>query len=352
MLILNGNTPDDAVADVAEGCSKRSPRSSGKPTTPPAARRHHPLSCRRTPTPWARSSMASCDFAVRSGLKLQDVPRCSRRGFASRAGGGRSAHQEEGPTADEIMSEFHMPDSEVREFLRWRRQEALASKRIMVMNASEKIKLATKGNKEARGILIRDSNKLVSVRHPQSAHHRRRDPHAGAEQGRRGRRTEGDSYSKREGSQIRHQVALVKNPKVPQGVSMRLVSTLHEQDEEPGQGQECSWKCSDARQEADGEEDRAEARRRKVAAYLVQRPRRRWSENRSRGAPVARQPTGGVLVAHRRKANAANGDASAARRSPSCGELYLALGDFVDFQLVALGCRLAECIEGRLQEAA
>jgi len=105
------------------------------------------------------------------------------------------------------------------------------SKRIMQMNVSEKIKLATKGNKEARGILIRDSNKLVSVAVIRSPRITDGEVLSQAQS-----KTCIDDvlrviYSNREWlRKYAIKLALVKNPKVPQGVSMRLINTLHEHD--------------------------------------------------------------------------------------------------------------------------
>jgi len=135
-----------------------------------------------------------------------------------------------GTTAEAILQEFSevgdegAPPMEEGKRLNF-------SQRIMKMNIAEKIKLATKGNKEARAILIRDSNKLVSVAVIRSP---------GLTDGevlmQAGNKTCQDDvlrviYNDREWTK-KYQVklALVKNPKVPQAIGMRLLGTLRESD--------------------------------------------------------------------------------------------------------------------------
>jgi hypothetical protein len=105
------------------------------------------------------------------------------------------------------------------------------SKRIMSMNISEKIKLATKGNKEARGILIRDSNKLVSVAVIRSPRITDGEVLAQAQSKTCNEDVLRVIYTNREWlRKYAIKLALVKNPKVPQGVSMKLMGTLYEHD--------------------------------------------------------------------------------------------------------------------------
>ena len=105
------------------------------------------------------------------------------------------------------------------------------TQRIMKMSIAEKIKLATLGNKEARSILLRDSNKLVAVAAIRSP-----------------RITEGEVmmmaanravnddvlrviYNNREWTKdYRVKLGLVKNPKTPMALSMRFLATLRETD--------------------------------------------------------------------------------------------------------------------------
>lgn len=242
LLILNGNTPDDAVAAVAENCSKRTAEIIGQNQL--RLLRHDDIIRSLAKNPEAAGALIDgvCDFAVRSGMMLEDVPQMLEARV--RLFGPQAATQpppQEGPTADQIMAEFSMPDPVTEAAAAAAAEEAAPpmeegkklslSKRIMSMNVSEKIKLATKGNKEARGILIRDSNKLVSVAVIRSP-----------------RITDGEVlaqaqnkicvddvlrviYSNREWlRKYSIKLALVKNPKVPQGVSMRLIATLHEHD--------------------------------------------------------------------------------------------------------------------------
>lgn len=237
MLILNGNTPDDAIAAVAEGCSKRTAETIGQNQL--RLLRHDDIIRQLAKNPNAVGALIGgvCDFAVRSGMTLEDVPQMLEARV--RLFGPQVAAQprpKEGPTADDIMAEFSMPDPdgapEPEGISTMEDAKKLSlSKRIMAMNVSEKIKLATKGNKEARSILMRDSNKLVSVAVIRSP-----------------RITDGEVltqaqskiciddvlrviYSNREWlRKYAIKLALVKNPKVPQGVSMRLIGTLHEHD--------------------------------------------------------------------------------------------------------------------------
>lgn len=241
MLILNGNTPDDALAAVAENCSKRTAEIIGQNQL--RLLRHDEIIRSLARNPEAAGALIDgvCDFAVRNGLMLEDVPQMVEarvRLFGAQA--ATEPPPQQGPTAEEVMAEFSMPDApeagqtanpeEGAPPMEEGKKLSL-SKRIMSMNVSEKIKLATKGNKEARGILIRDSNKLVSVAVIRSP-----------------RITDGEVlaqaqnkiciddvlrviYSNREWlRKYSIKLALVKNPKVPQGVSMRLINTLHEHD--------------------------------------------------------------------------------------------------------------------------
>ncbi|MEW5737503.1 MAG: hypothetical protein AB1938_01185 [Myxococcota bacterium] len=234
MLILNGNTPDDGVASIAATCSKRTAEIIGQNQL--RLLRHDAIIRELAKNPEAQGALIDgvCDFATRNGLVMADVPQMQEARV--RLYGPQVIEQpppQEGPTADEVMSEFGMEEAEGGEAARPMEEgkKLTLSQRIMKMNVAEKIKLATKGNKEARGILIRDSNKLVAVAVIRSP-----------------RITDGEIlaqsqnkvalddvlrviYSNREWlRKYAIKLALVKNPKVPQGVSMRLMNQLHESD--------------------------------------------------------------------------------------------------------------------------
>jgi hypothetical protein len=133
-----------------------------------------------------------------------------------------------GPTAEEVIREFDAGTDESASPMEEPKKLNL-TQRIMKMSIAEKIKLATLGNKEARTLLLRDSNKLVCtavIRSP--------------------RITDGEVllsaankaanddvlriiYGNREWTKnSKIKLALVKNPKVPLTVVMKFLGTLRD----------------------------------------------------------------------------------------------------------------------------
>ncbi len=231
MLILNGNTPDEAVARIAAGCSQKTAELIGQNQL--RVLRHDNIIRELAKNPQAQGALIDgvCDFAVRSGMNLPDVQHmldARVRLFGPEVAAAPPV--EAGPTADDVMKEFGMGEEGGAAPMEEGKKLTLAQK-IMRMNVAEKIKLATKGNKEARGILIRDANKLVSTATIRSP-----------------RITDGEVlsqsqnkicsddvlrviYNNREWLRVYSiKMALVKNPKVPQAVAMRLLNQLHEMD--------------------------------------------------------------------------------------------------------------------------
>jgi hypothetical protein len=105
------------------------------------------------------------------------------------------------------------------------------TQRIMKMTISEKIKLATLGNKEARSALIRDSNKLVCtavIRSPRIT-----DGEVLLSAGNKAANDEvlRVIYGNREWTKnLKIKLALVKNPKVPLTVVMKFLNSLRENE--------------------------------------------------------------------------------------------------------------------------
>ena len=231
MLILNTTTPDDAVARVASQCSLRTAEIIGGNQL--RLLRHEDIVRQLALNPIAEGALIDgiCDFAVRSGLTLVDVPQMKLARV--RLYGPEAAEKppaDQGPTADQIVAEFEDGVTDEAATLNDGVRLTL-SQRIMRMSISEKIKLATKGNKEARTILIRDPNKLVAAATITSP-----------------RMTDGEVLLQAKNKTAQEDVlryiyrnkewtkaypiklALVCNPKVPQAISMRFLSTLRESD--------------------------------------------------------------------------------------------------------------------------
>ena len=227
MLILNGGTPDEAIARVASQCNVRTAEIiAGNQLR---LLRHDDIVRQLAKNPSAEGALIDnvCDFAVRSGLVLNDVPQM--KAARVRLYGPEAAAPDPGPTADDVVKEFKM-DEETAAPLEEGKRLTL-SQRVLKMNIAEKIKLATKGNKEARSVLIRDSNKLVAVAVMRSP-----------------RITDGEVLLQANNKTAQEEVlriicgdrewtkmypvklALVKNPKVPQAVAMRFLATLREAD--------------------------------------------------------------------------------------------------------------------------
>jgi hypothetical protein len=202
--------------------------------------RHDPIirGLCRNPNALASSIDGACDFCVRNGLTLLDVPQLVEAHKRVHGVDPTVKPPEPGETAAALMAEYD------EELAKERGEEAAAApsaeeeqkkltitQRIMKMSVSEKIKLATLGNKEARTILVRDANKLVSMAAATSP--RTTD---GEILGLANSRTVNADvlryiYSNREYLKTYAiKIALVKNPKVPLPTALKMMYTLQEKD--------------------------------------------------------------------------------------------------------------------------
>lgn len=228
MLVLNSTTPDEAVAELARECSPKLAEIIGQNQLRLLRQENiiRGLCANANASPALIDSV--CDFAVRSGVVLVDVPQMQAARVRLFGPQAVEAPPDPGPTAQQLLEDFKEVAEETAAPMEEGKRLNL-TQRIMKMSIAEKIKLATLGNKEARTLLIRDSNKLVCtavIRSP--------------------RITDGEVllsaankaanddvlriiYGNREWTKnSKIKLALVKNPKVPLTVVMKFLGTLRD----------------------------------------------------------------------------------------------------------------------------
>ncbi|MCX5731685.1 MAG: hypothetical protein NTY18_10110, partial [Deltaproteobacteria bacterium] len=174
---------------------------------------------------------------VRNGLVLLDVPQLveAHRRIHGTDPSARPAEDSAAALMAEYLAELaHELDETGSSSPPTVEQEAKRlnmAKRVLQMSVSEKIKLATLGNREARTLLLRDSNRLVSLAAAQSP-----------------RITDGEvlglANSKTSSADVLRYIyerrdflkryalrtALVRNPKVPLPTALKFLPTLQERD--------------------------------------------------------------------------------------------------------------------------
>ncbi len=182
----------------------------------------------------------ACDFCVRNGLTLLDVPQLVAAHKRVHGVDPTAKAAEPVETAAALMEEYAKELGEERgdekaataaETAEEQSKNLNITQRIMKMSVAEKIKLATLGNKEARTLLLRDANKLVSMAAATSP--RITD---GEILGLANSRTVNSDvlryiYSNREFTRTYAiKISLVKNPKVPLPTALKMMYTLQEKD--------------------------------------------------------------------------------------------------------------------------
>jgi hypothetical protein len=235
LILLNPQTSDDTVARLA-------PRVSQPLADIVRQNELRLLRCEgiirglcQNPNALASTVDGACDFCVRNGLVLLDVPQLVAA--HRRVHGVDPTPEPAEDTADKLMAEYqaelaldHVPVLRA-ETEDERARKVTITQRIVKMSVAEKIKLATLGNKEARTILLRDANKLVCMAAATSP-----------------RITEGEimmlANSKTTNADVLRYIygnrdfirsyilrlSLVKNPKVPLPTALRFLQSLQERD--------------------------------------------------------------------------------------------------------------------------
>jgi hypothetical protein len=189
----------------------------------------------RNPNALASTLDGACDFCVRNGLILLDVPQLVEA--HKRVHGVDPTARPEEETAEKLMAEYARELAEDGgPALRAETAEESARKlnitqRVLKMSVSEKIKLATLGNKEARALLLRDANKLVCMAAATSPRITEGEIMTLANS----RTTNADVlrylYTNRDFTRTYAvRLSLVKNPKVPLPTALRFLVTLQERD--------------------------------------------------------------------------------------------------------------------------
>lgn len=235
MLVLNPTTPDEAVAEVARSCSAKIAEIIGQNQL--RVLRHEDILRQLCTNPNASPALIDsvCDFAVRSGLVLTDVPQM--QAARVRVLGPQAVNApppDPGPTAEEILQEFKEDVAKEKEETAAPMEEGKKlslTQRIMKMSIAQKIKLATLGNKEARGMLIRDTNKLVCTAVIRSPRITDGEVLSCASNKAVNEEVLRIIYNSREWTKnYKIKMALLKNPKLPLSVGIKFLATLREND--------------------------------------------------------------------------------------------------------------------------
>jgi hypothetical protein len=238
LVLLNAATPDETFARLAPVVSRKLADIVRQNEL--RLLRHDGIirGLCRNPDALASSIDGACDFCVRNGLTLLDVPQLVEAHKRVHGVDPTAKPPEPAETAAALMAEYgdelaRETDAEAaaRASAEDEAKKLTINQRIMKMSVSEKIKLATLGNKEARTLLLRDSNKLVSMAAATSP--RITD---GEIMGLSNSRTVNADvlryiYSNREFVKTYAiKFSLVKNPKVPLPTALKLMYTLQEKD--------------------------------------------------------------------------------------------------------------------------
>jgi hypothetical protein len=234
MLVLNPTTPDEAVADMVASCSGKLAEIVGQNQL--RLLRHENIIRRLCTNPNASAALVDsvCDFAVRSGLVLADVPQMQAARVRLFGPQAVAAPPDPGPTAEQVMADLQADGASEQEENAPPMEEAKKqnlTQRIMKMSIAEKIKLATLGNKEARTLLLRDSNKLVCTAVIRSPRITDGEVLSCAMNRAANEEVLRIIYGNREWTKNQKiKLALVKNPKVPLTVVIKFLNTLRDND--------------------------------------------------------------------------------------------------------------------------
>jgi hypothetical protein len=236
LIVLNAATLDDTIARLAPAVPQRLADIVRQNEL--RLLRHEGIlrGLCQNPNALASTVDGACDFCVRNGLTLLDVPQSVEAHKRIHGVDPTEKPPEPVETAAALMAEFAgelgqdgqpvaAPGAEEEQ------KRLTITQRVMRMSVAEKIKLATLGNKEARTLLLRDANKLVSMAAATSP-----------------RITDGEILSMANSRTVnadvlRHiysnreflktyaiKISLVKNPKVPLPTALKMMYTLQEKD--------------------------------------------------------------------------------------------------------------------------
>jgi hypothetical protein len=236
LILLNPTTLDTTVARLASTVSQ--PLAELVRQNELRLLRHDEIIRQLCANPNALASTVdgACEFCVRNGLTLLDVPQLVEA--HKRIHGIDPSAKPPEDTAEKIMEDYSaelaqddVPAPLHAETPEEQQKKLTITQRILKMSVSEKIKLATLGNKEARTLLLRDGNKLVCMAAVTSP-----------------RITDGEVmtlansrtissdvlrhiYSNRDYLKVYAiKMAIVKNPKVPLPTALKFLYTLQEKD--------------------------------------------------------------------------------------------------------------------------
>jgi hypothetical protein len=241
LVVLNPATPDETIARLAPLVSQKLADIVRQNEL--RLLRHEGIlrGLCQNPNALASTVDGACDFCVRNGLTLLDVTQSVEAHKRIHGVDPTARAPEPQETAAALLQDYgkelqqEAPEgaapAPVADAAAEDPKKQNITKRIMKMSVSEKIKLATLGNKEARTILLRDSNKLVCMAAATSP--RITD---GEILGLANSRTVNADvlryvYSSREFLKTYAiKIAIVKNPKVPLPTALKFMYTLQEKD--------------------------------------------------------------------------------------------------------------------------
>lgn len=229
LLALNASTPDEALAYAASRCGPKVAELLAQNQLRLLRSEAYLLALLANPSLAASVRDATADFAVRSGIERDDVPalvEARRRVFGERPPAPKETAESLLEEAAEELAADRGEEEELEE-----QQRLTLAQRILAMSVSEKIKLATLGNKEARSLLLRDTNKLVALAAIQSPRISESEVIAMTQSRTVHEDIIREITNNREWMKL-YQVKLnlVRNPKTPPGVALRLVPHIREKD--------------------------------------------------------------------------------------------------------------------------